>query len=716
MGRNFLYLALSIGKAKTILSQRIITMDRVLRALIIEDSENDASLLLNELKQAGYTVAHKRIENKEQFLEALSTEVWDIIFSDFTLPQIDSTQALDLVREIDDDIPFIFVSDASEEERAANAIKMGANDYIIKENLKRLAPTVEREINEARIKKQHKAAKQALEENKERFHSAFEHSSIGMAIANFNGIFLEVNSCMCSIFGYDQKELINMSILGLIDDESLEKFEEAITPVEDESQPSSQIELRFKQKNGNNLWIMMNISLIKPANNKAPYYLVQFQDRTEQRLSEEQLIYLTKHDPLTGLINRSSLDSYVTELIKNNPSKDLAVVFIKLDRLNLVNNTYGPKAKDHLLKIVAERFKSLLSYNDALAYLGNNEFALALSTISSDKDQIIAYVEKLRTILLKPIIIFDDEFMLTASIGIGCYPEHGNSSLTLLKVADIAAHSIKKQGGDNYAFYNNQLSEAVNKVKIETKLRHAIESTQFLVHYQPLIDARSKSVSGIESLIRWQPDGQMIMPDVFIPIAEETGLIIPIGEFILNEACKALVSLQKNKLVSTKTRISVNLSPKQFRCEKLLNTIENAIKISGINPSCLELEITEGTLMHNMQKGAQLIKSIYDLGVEIAVDDFGVGYSSLNYLKNFKVHRLKIDKSFVQSTLAEQNSRSIIISIISLAHSMGLKVTAEGVETKDQVDFLAEHHCDEFQGYYFSHPLNQTDLENFLKR
>ncbi|MBB3109559.1 diguanylate cyclase (GGDEF)-like protein [Paenibacillus phyllosphaerae] len=441
----------------------------------------------------------------------------------------------------------------------------------------------------------------------------------------------------------------------------------------------------------------------------------QFRDITERYAAEARINYLAFHDELTSLPNRRMFIKTAQEEI-NKPKKpsdgQLAFMYLDLDRFKLVNDSLGHTEGDRLLKEVAIRLKSCIRENDLVARMGGDEFMFMLRNVVDEKE-IARIAERVLNAFEAPFILGVHEFHVTPSMGIALYPKDGTDIETLMVQADSAMYQAKASGKNTFKFYDaNMRTLTGDQLALETAMRRAIEQKQFSLHYQPQMDTQTGRLIGIEALIRWNhPTMGMIPPNRFIPLAEETGLILPIGEWVLGEACRQNKVWQE--IGYPPVRMSINLSAAQFTKHDLIESISNTLRETELDPEYLELEITESMTM-DVNSTVQTLHGLRQLGVQIAMDDFGTGYSSLNHLKRFGLHRLKIDQSFVRDIMTDTNDADIVGSIIVMAHRLGLRVIAEGVESKDQYEFLQEHMCDEVQGYYFSKPLPPEEVEKLL--
>ncbi|MDG0795101.1 EAL domain-containing protein [Cohnella ginsengisoli] len=443
----------------------------------------------------------------------------------------------------------------------------------------------------------------------------------------------------------------------------------------------------------------------------------QFRDITERYHTEKQINYLAYHDDLTGLPNRRFFTGHIDQLLRHgvNENSIFAVMFLDLDSFKKINDTLGHNNGDALLKLVAERLKTCCHASDQLvSRMGGDEFTILLQDIT-DHTEAIRVAEQIIQAFEKPFAVDGYEFYITASIGIAFYPQDGTNVEMLMKNADIALYRMKDDGKNNYnVFKPNPNSGGIERLTLENSIRKALQLNEFVVYYQPQIDIMTGDIIGTEALVRWNhPTLGLIPPAKFIPIAEETGIIVPLGEWVLKTACLQNQVWREKGLAPMS--VSVNLSSRQFSKHDLVETIEEILRETRMDPQYLELEITESMTM-NVDVAIEVLGKLKELGIHLCIDDFGTGYSNLYYLKLFSIDRLKIDRSFVRDIMTDSNDADIVATIIAMAYKLGIDAIAEGVETKDQLDFLRSQNCHEVQGFYYHQPLPAEQLEQLLMK
>ena len=431
----------------------------------------------------------------------------------------------------------------------------------------------------------------------------------------------------------------------------------------------------------------------------------------------QQLAHLANHDQLTGLPNRYLLNDRVEQAIHqaHRESGKVAILFIDLDRFKIINDSLGHAVGDAIISAAAARFEDVLREGDTIARLGGDEFVVVLARVDR-YEGITSVTKKLLDSIAQPIVVDRNNFYITASIGIAVYPLDGDSQSALLKNADTAMYQAKQEGGNTCHFYQQKMNLlSATRLDMEAKLHLGLKKREFLLHYQPQIDLASGQIVGVEALLRWELDGAMVPPSEFIPLAEETGMIIPIGEWVLETACLQAVAWQLAGISNSRFRVAVNLSARQFWGRDIAETVSRILAKTDCDPSWLELEITESVAMRNPEEVARNLRKLSEVGVSISIDDFGTGYSSLAYLKHLPVSSLKIDKSFIKNIFSDQGDSAIVRAVIWLAHGLNIKVVAEGVEEDSQLAFLRDLDCDFAQGYYHYRPLPSDEILQLLQ-
>jgi len=560
-----------------------------LRVLLVEDNPDDAELVLRTLRKGGYSLDSIRVDNEQDLKEALENSTWDVVLSDYSMPGFSGLAALNILKEQNLDLPFIIISGTIGEEVAVEAMRLGAHDYLMKNNLIRLVPAIQRELHEAN-------------------------------------------------------------------------------------------------------------------------------ERYARRIAEQTLRHQAYHDVLTGLPNRWLLRDRMEQALAYVRKKDLhmGVLFLDLDRFKNLNDTLGHLVGDHLLRAVADRLKKVLNAWDTIARLGGDDFVMLLPDIK----QTSALEEKAQELLAlfeTPFELSGKSIYLDVSVGIAAYPDNGQDSDTLLKNAEATMYYAKAQGGKNYQFCSGDIQSAtVDRFTIENELRVAIKNSELLLHYQPQFSLQDDSITGVEVLVRWlHPQRGMTPPDKFIPVAEDTGLIIPLGEWILQQAVDDIARMREAGIVLP--RVAVNLSARQLYHHETQDTLRKLLATGNLGADVLEVEITESGIMQNPELAAENLITMKSIGVGVAIDDFGTGYSSLAYLKRFPIDVLKIDRAFIRDITLNSDDASIVKAILALAKALNLHVIAEGLETQAQYDYLKELGCNEGQGYMYARPMPFDDLLEFIR-
>jgi diguanylate cyclase (GGDEF)-like protein/PAS domain S-box-containing protein len=569
-----------------------------------------------------------------------------------------------------------------------------------------------------------KKAERALLDSEEKYSSLFQHSNDAIFLHDKEGNVLDVNQRFLDQFEYAKHEIISRAISDFYPDEAIPRSKRALRKVIENGYFNFEID--FRKKNGDIFSAEVSSSLFKIGDSEVIQGIVR--DITDRKRAVEQIVYMAYHDPLTNLPNRHLMKDRLQQMLSSAKqyNRIVAVLFLDLDNFKRINDTLGHDQGDKLLRSVADRLQEYIRNSDSLvridsmqddikiARLGGDEFTILLTEICDVKDA-ARVARRILDLFNDPFIIQSHEVFITTSIGISVYPYDGIAVDTLLKHADTAMYHAKDQGKNNYQFYRESMNiTTLERLDLENRLRKALEKREFMLHYQPLYDTKTKKIIGMEALVRWiDPDKGMIFPMMFIPAAEETGLIIPIGEWILQTACAQNKEWQNEGLPPI--RMSVNISSMQFTHKKFVKNVGKILKDTGLEPKYLELELTESILMHTTGTAVTTLKELKELGVRLSIDDFGTGYCSLNYLKSFPIDTLKIDQSFVRDLTISQEDKAIVHAIIALGHSLNLEVIAEGVETILQMEYLSEKGSNGVQGFLFSKPVPADLCRNILK-
>ncbi len=563
-------------------------------------------------------------------------------------------------------------------------------------------------------------ARLRLQESEEFFRLTFNQAAIGIALLSREGRFLRVNRKLSRIVGYSEIELLQRYFDQVTHPGELDEDRALVQRLVAGEVRDFRRETRYLCKDGSTVWVALSASTMREAASGQLRLIVAVQDISRRKEAEEALLRMASHDALTGLPNRLLLQDRLAQAIAQaqRARKQVGVMFVDLDRFKHINDSLGHEAGDRLIVEIARRLGAALRESDTVARQGGDEFVVVLADIAGPDDA-ARVAAKLLDNLARPLTLCGHEVFPSGSIGIAMYPQDGRDSEALLKAADSAMYRAKAGGGGRHAFYAAAMAaESQAHLRIENGLQRGLLRKEFVLHYQPQVDVDSGRIVGVEALLRWQPaDGPMVAPGDFIPLAEETGLIVPIGEWALETALRQQARFAKLLGVAP-PRMSVNMSARQFRQQDVAATVERLLRETGCAPSWLTLEITESVLMEHPAVAADTMARLSSMGVHLAVDDFGTGYSNLANLKRFPIHCLKIDRSFVSDIAAgadaEGDDAAIVKAVIALAQSMKLEVIAEGVESAAQLDFLGAHGCKQMQGYYFSRPVTAGEVEVLL--
>jgi diguanylate cyclase (GGDEF)-like protein/PAS domain S-box-containing protein len=689
-----------------------------LHVLHLEDSATDAELIATLLANEGLDCDLRRVQTRAEFEAELDVPDLDLIISDYTLPGFDGLSALQLARVRRPDIPFLFVSGTIGEERAVESLKGGASDFVIKDSFARLAPAVRRALEEARERARRVEAEEALRRSEERY--AFVIRAVNDGLWDWE---LQADRVY-----YSQRW---KAMLGCSDAEIGDRPREWFERVHPEDLPGLQARLeahldgrhehfeceyRIAHRDGTHRWMLSRGQAVRDAGGRAIRLAGSQTDVTQRKLAEAQLQHAALHDALTGLPNRASFFDRLGMQMgqsKRRPNSQFCVLFLDLDRFKVVNDSLGHVMGDKLLVSIARRLETCIRSCDTVARFGGDEFAILLDDIG-DVASATRSAERIHAELATPFVVEGHEVFSSASIGIALSETGYHRPEDMLRDADTAMYRAKALGQARHVTFDQAMHErAVELLRLETDLRRAVGRDEFFLQYQPVIALAGGRTAGFEALLRWRhPERGLVMPGEFIALAEETGLIVPIGRFALREAAREMLAAIPPGIGAP--RLTVNLSARQLAQSDLVPEVREALAEAGVDGSQLGVEITESALIESGDAVLGRLRDLRALGARLLLDDFGTGYSSLSYLHRFPFDMLKIDASFVRDLETDPKKIELVRSILAIGHGLQMQVIAEGVETAGQLELLRGLGCDYGQGYYWSRPVEAAAARTLL--
>lgn len=701
-------------------------MSETLNVLIVEDCETDAMLVLGELRRGGFNLIWQRVQTAEQLRQALDSDSWDVMISDYRLPGFNAPAALEIAKQSHKDIPFILVSGTIGEVLAVEMMKAGAHDYVMKDNLNRLPEAVRRELRDAQVRAERKQAQkllQTLASNIPGMIYSFVHHCDGSAAFEYISL-----GCLDLLELTPDLVLENASLcFGQIHIDDRAVFYTAVRQSAETLKPFSH-EWRLVTPSGKLKWVQTNARPESRENGDIVWYGVLL-DVTDKKQVQELIIHNALHDPLTDLPNRTLLVERLELAINRTKRVETyryAVLFLDLDRFKVINDSLGHLAGDQLLKDIAQKLKTHLREVDLVARIGGDEFVILLEDIPGI-EKAIQVTERILKDFQTPLILNDAEVVISTSIGIVLGTNHYSQASDLLRDADIAMYRAKAQKRSSYKIFDVKMhTQAVNRLTLETDIRKALEREEFVIYYQPIVDILSDAYGrqsqpqagrliGFEALVRWQhPTRGFILPREFMAIAEETGLIVQIDRWMLYTACQQLANWKTKFTTHLPLKMSINLSAQDIRQTSLIEDIDRILAQTNLPGDSIALEITESMLIENISKTIDLLTELKTRKIQISIDDFGTGYSSLNYLHRLPTDNLKIDRSFVSQMEEGNRNYQVVSTIIALSNQLGLGTVAEGIETPQQLQWLQQLGCELGQGYLFSKPLSHQTAEALL--
>ena len=636
----------------------------------------------------------------------------DLILLDVMMPGMDGFEVIQHLKEDPGtvNIPVIFVTAKDDTKAESQGFALGAVDYITKP----IIPQVVRARVEAQLYL--KTRQDMLENRLDLASRIMENSLEAILITDAQGKPQQMNRAFSLITGYPEEEVLAGDLDFLAPTET--GAEAVVNEMRQTFLTSDEWrgELWNRRKNGEAYLEWRNVLQIRDDQGRIAKYVMLCHDITDLRKAEETIRYQANHDALTGLINRDllkdRLEMAMDRAIANQT--EIAVMSVDLDDFAYINDSLGHVFGDRVLKIVAQRLNEAMFDEATISRLGGDEFIVLLEEVHS-AGRAVRWAQKIQQVLAERLDLEGESLYLSASVGITLCPTDGTDPDEVIKNADQAMHRAKRQGGRSIQLFTAAMNEATEKrFRLETSLRDAVDAGEILVYYQPKVSVASGRITGMESLVRWRRDNSLVPPVDFIPLAEETGLIVPIGRWVLEESCRQSLHWRRNGYPNLK--VAVNLSARQVQEPGLVDTVAEVLDATGMDPAGLELEVTESLMMSGVEKAEQVLGQLSAMGVSVALDDFGTGYSSLSYLRRFPINALKIDKSFVEDLPHDPDAAAVARTVISMAHSLKMEVIAEGVETKEQLTFLADLGCHQVQGYYFSPPVSAEEFSGLLAK
>ncbi|PLX96829.1 MAG: hypothetical protein C0621_01215 [Desulfuromonas sp.] len=672
--------------------------------LIVDDELFMRELLGETLREGGFRT--KTVASGKEALAFVAETTPDLILLDLIMPEMDGFATCAALRQLPQSrhTPIMAVTGADDTISIHHAFDVGVTDFVTKQ--------IKGELLVYRILYMLRSSStlQELIRSEERltiYREAMECLPIGVTMTDAEGRITYMNPAEAEMHGFNRDELLHRSAGSL----GPGRLRKKILPSEMEELGVWSRESTNLRKNGDEFPVQLSSICVRNGQGDALGMVTVCEDITERKEAEKQIEHLAFYDTLTGLPNRWMFQDRLNQAIAlaERDQSRFALFFLDLDRFKDINDTLGHQHGDKLLEAVAQRLQETMRKADTFARLGGDEFTLILTGLEGHTGAAMA-ARRLLELFDAPFIIEGRPVRSSASVGVAIYPDDGTCVDDLLRNADTAMYHAKGHGGRSYRFFSREMhEEIVEKISLEGELRRALEKEEFELYYQPQFDLANGQLVGCEALVRWQhPERGLIMPGEFIPLLEETGLILPLGDWVLKTACQQAKEWLDAGFASC--RMAVNISSAQFRKAGFLDELDAVLSVTGLPPSLLELELTESLVMERSDKSRELLAGIRERGIQLSIDDFGTGYSSLSYLKNFPIQRIKIDRSFITDVVHSQDDAAIVEAIILMARSLGLKVIAEGVETVDQIDFLRHRQCEEVQGYYFSKPLQADAL------
>ncbi|HEY2943349.1 MAG TPA: EAL domain-containing protein [Vicinamibacteria bacterium] len=696
-------------------------IDEPLSILLLEDVATDQQLLERELRKHIRQLALTWVTAREDYERALRSFPFDLILADYNLLGYHGRAALELARQVAPRTPFIVVTGSLDEETAADIIKAGAADYVLKERMGRLGAAIDSARERQRVENEKETAVLALRESEERYALAVCGANDGLFDWDLRRNRIHFSPRWKEMLGHAPADVGGApeEWLGRIHPEEVGEFRQRLDAHLKGQEAHFEMEYRIRHRDGSYRWMLSRGLAVRDERGEAYRMAGSLTDVTRRKEAEERLLHDALHDALTGLANRTLFGDRLHQAVARGRRRDdysFAVLYVDLDQFKVVNDSLGHLAGDEVLVALARRLETCLRPGDTVARLGGDEFAVLVEDVD-DASQALRIADRIHEELGPPLKVRGHEVFATASVGIARGAARYEHAHDLLRDADIAMYRAKRRGrGHSEIFDASMHAVATLRLKMETELRRALERQELRLHFQPVVSLETHRIAGMEALVRWQhPDRGLLLPGEFIPLAEEIGAIVPLGRWVIRNACAEARRWQEQARGGPPVAISVNLSARQFSQTDVLALACEALDESGLPAPGLRLELTESALMDDPAGAAAKLGELKQLGVNLDIDDFGTGYSSLSYLRRFPIDALKIDRAFVSRMDADVEDREIVRTIVTLAANLGVSAVAEGVETPAQAAQLRGFHCPYAQGFLFSRPVAAGEAAGLLR-
>lgn len=681
-----------------------------LRVLCVDDCADDAELNVLALQRHGYVIESIRVDEPATAAEAISGQTWDVVLCDYSMPKFSAVAMLDLLRDHESEIPTLIVSGAVGEEAAVETIRLGAYDYIFKNNLKRLGPAVERAMRDAELRRARALMEVQLRERETRLRLLFEQLPALVISCDTSLTVTSVEGAQLAAVPDDPHALIGMHVANsaLLADES--RFPIRHAHLQALQGGAAEYEMIWGGKT-----FRGHVEPLRDIDGRIVGTIAVAFDITERKIAEQRLAYFAQYDPLTDLPNRALLEDRLSQSISwaQRHQGVVGIVVLDIDRFKEVNDLYGTANGDEVLRMIARRIRRLVDGSATVSRIGEDQFAILLVDLERP-EMAKEFVERLFASFDAPFQAGESEVYLTASGGVSTFPDDGADAASVVRAAEAAMLAAKQAGGNAWrAFVPNMIAASSERLALKRDLRGAAAANQFVLHYQPLFRASDLVFVGFEALIRWQhPVLGLVPPDHFISLAEESGAIDEVGQYVLREVCRQLADWDARGI--TIPRVCVNISARQFERPGLRESIGRILHDAKIDPQRIELELTESSIMRDITVGIAMLHELKALGVRLSVDDFGTGYTSLSYLRRFPIDVLKIDKAFLRDMLPGSQDEAIVKAIVTLADNLGLLSVAEGIESRVTLEQIRSIGASEVQGFFLGEPSPAEEALSFV--